>query len=246
MSDRKLAVLIMAAGKGTRMKSDLPKVLHQLAGKPLIKYVIATSHLIGADLIIPIIGHKKELVMEALAEESVKFVVQEPQLGTGHAIICALPQIADFEGAVLILSGDVPLIKPETLSSLLEYHFNTSASATVLTAVTDMPKGYGRIIRNEAGHLEAIVEERDATDEVRKIKEINSGIYVFKAVDLRRVLPLISADNDQKEYYLTDAVRLLTAEGKRVAAIKGDMSELMGINTEAELAAAERVLNSGT
>ncbi|MBU0520436.1 NTP transferase domain-containing protein [bacterium] len=246
MHDHKLAVLIMAAGKGTRMKSDLPKVLHKLSGRPLIQYVIDIARKINASLIVPIIGHKKDLVIEALSHEKVTFAVQEPQLGTGHAIMCALPEIDEFDGSVLILSGDVPLIKAETLGNLLKHHISTNAAATVLTAITETPQGYGRIVRNNVGHLEAIVEERDAADEIRKIQEINSGIYVFNAADLRRVLPLISDHNDQKEYYLTDAVRLLTNEGKLVGAVVGAMTEAMGINTVNELKAAEKTINAGT
>jgi len=238
-----LAVVIMAAGKGTRMKSELPKVLHRLHGRPMIAYVVQTALKIGGEPVVVIVGHGKEQVIAALEDQPVRIAVQEPQLGTGHAVMCALPHLEDAEGCVLILSGDVPLIRSETLRRLVERHDTTDASATVLTAVAPDPYGYGRIIRNASGHLEAIIEEKDADDQTRKIAEINSGIYVFDVGDLRRILPLIQSDNVQQEYYLTDAVRLLTAEGKTVAALKGHFTEVMGVNTVAELRNAEEQLD---
>jgi len=233
-----LGVMIMAAGKGTRMKSDLPKVLHKLRGRAMVHYVIDTAKAIDGDPVVVIIGHMKELVIDELKDVSVSFAVQEPQLGTGHAVMCALPELKNSEGDTLILSGDVPLISKATLERLHETHLATKASASVLTAITENPKGYGRIIRRDDGSVEAITEERDATDNIRKIKEINSGIYIFNLNDLRRVLPQISDDNDQKEYYLTDAIRILTKEGKTVSAVEGSFQEAMGINTVAELEAA--------
>ena len=232
------AVLIMAAGKGTRMKSDLPKVLHKLGDRAMIHYVIETAKEIGASPILVIAGHQKELVFNELKGQPVEFAVQEPQLGTGHAVMCALPLLRGFSGSILILSGDVPLIKSGTLKSLWRCHRTAGAQATVLTAQTDNPYGYGRIVRNSEGHVQAIVEERDATNEIRAIKEINSGIYIFDSDELKRLLPLLQNDNDQKEYYLTDAVRLLTGEGKIVAAEEGDFSEVRGINTIQELTEA--------
>ncbi len=239
----KLAVFIMAAGKGTRMKSDLPKVLHKLRGRAMIHYVVETAQEIGADPIVLIIGHQKESVMQELEGEKVRFAVQEPQLGTGHAVMCAEKEAKDHSGAVLVLSGDVPLIKPATLKRLRDQHRKMNAAATVLTAVTEHPTGYGRVVRQASGNVEAIVEERDASDEIRKINEINSGIYIFEIADLRRVLPQLSDDNDQEEYYLTDAVGILTREGKTVAAVDGDMREAMGINTAGELQEAEKLLS---
>ncbi len=227
--------MLMAAGKGTRMKSDLPKVLHKLRDRAMIHYVVRTAKEIGANPIVVIVGHQKQLVIDELKGQSIQFAVQEPQLGTGHAIMCAMPVLGDFSGSVLILSGDVPLIKVTTLQALWDQHRAAKARATVLTALTEAPFGYGRIVRKAAGHIQAIVEERDATDEIRKIKEINSGIYIFESEELGRVLPMIKDDNDQKEYYLTDAVRLLTDEGKTVTAFEGDFREAMGINTVEEL-----------
>lgn len=235
-----LAVIIMAAGKGTRMKSDLPKVLHQLHGRPMIHYVLETARSLKAEPIILIVGHRKELLISEMEEEDVLFAVQEPQLGTGHAVMCAIPELKDYEGAVLTLSGDVPFIKADTLHSLWKRHLETGASATVLTSKTQNPSGYGRIVRQKTGNLQAIIEERDASAEVRRINEINSGIYVFEIKDLRRVLPLISDDNNQREYYLTDVIHILTEEGKMVAALEGDFRETMGINTLEELENAHK------
>ncbi|TKJ39823.1 UDP-N-acetylglucosamine pyrophosphorylase [candidate division LCP-89 bacterium B3_LCP] len=242
-SSGKIATLIMAAGKGTRMKSDLPKVLHKLRGRAMAHYVVDTARELKADPIVLIIGHKKEQVIKEFTGIGIKFVIQEPQAGTGHAIRCAMPQLEDFDGSVMILSGDVPLIKTRTLKSLWQHHRDEGAAATVLTATMDEPFGYGRIIRQNGGHLSGIVEERDASDEIRKINEINSGIYVFEAEHLRRVLPLLSDDNDQKEYYLTDAVRLLSDSGEIIAAFEGNFRETLGINTVAELQAAEKELS---
>ncbi|HEX7343432.1 MAG TPA: NTP transferase domain-containing protein [bacterium] len=237
-----LAVIIMAAGKGTRMKSDLAKVMHPLRGRAMIHYVVETAQMLGASPIIIIVGHQKERVMGELDGLPVRFAVQEPQLGTGHAVMCALPQLALDNELALILSGDVPLIRVETLQNLVEHHRQSGAAATVLTARTDQPKGYGRIVRQSSGHLAAIVEERDASEEIKKIDEINSGIYIFNVEDLRAMLPNLQTENDQKEYYLTDAVRLLASSGRIVAACVGDFREIRGINTVAELAEANREL----
>lgn len=239
---RELAILIMAAGKGTRMKSELAKVLHPLRGRAMIHSVLEIAQRLSAERIVVIVGHQKERVIAELRDLQVRFTVQEPQLGTGHAVLCALPQLAGFAGSVLILSGDVPLIKVATLQQLLERHWQSQAAATVVTATAENPKGYGRILRGADGNLTAIIEERDANDEIRRIREINSGIYVFEAEELRRLLPALRADNDQKEYYLTDAVRLLTSEGKTVAAFTGVFNEVMGVNTVIELVQAEATL----
>ena len=185
-----LSVVILAAGKGTRMKSDLPKVLHPLGHRAMIHYVLATTRNLKADPIVVVVGHQKEKVISVVAQENVKFAIQEPQNGTGHAVICALPQIPDNHGEVLILSGDVPLIKADTLAKFIAYHRESGASATVMTALADDPKGYGRIVRKTGDSLAAIIEERDADESTRKINEINSGIYVFNINVLRLVLPL--------------------------------------------------------
>jgi UDP-N-acetylglucosamine diphosphorylase/glucosamine-1-phosphate N-acetyltransferase len=240
--DRHLSVIIMAAGKGTRMKSDLAKVLHPLCGRAMIHYVITSARKLHADPIVVLIGHQKEQVRAELEGSGVSFAVQEPQLGTGHAIMCALPLLEGIPGAVLILSGDVPLIRSSTLNDLINHHISSRAEATVMSAVTDNPKGYGRIIRKYQDSLSAIIEEREADEKIKNITEINSGIYVFNVDALRETLPQIKADNNQKEYYLTDAVRLLAASGRLVVAFLGDFQEVMGINTVAELESAARQL----
>lgn len=241
-AEDQLAVLIMAAGKGTRMKSDLPKVLHKLRGRAMIHWVVDIARSLGADPIVLIVGHQKEKVIEELQDPTLRFAAQEPQLGTGHAVMCALPAISDCQGHVLILSGDVPLIKPVTLRKLWLHHQSRNAAVTVLTARTDNPHGYGRIVRQPSGNLTAIIEERDASDTVRKINEINSGIYIFQLPALRRIIPHIGRDNDQKEYYLTDAVRILAEEGEIVGAFEGDFHEVTGINTIEELQNLEKEL----
>ncbi|MFH1861921.1 MAG: sugar phosphate nucleotidyltransferase [bacterium] len=232
----------MAAGKGTRMKSDLAKVLHTIRNRAMIQYVLDTAFALEAQPVVVIIGHQKERVRMELRDRNVLFAVQEPQLGTGHAVSCALPKLEGFKGLVMILSGDVPLIRAQTLQQIVNHHIKSMAVATVLTAKTDDPTGYGRIIRSASGNLEAIIEERDADEEIARINEINSGIYVFQLEELRTILPLIGVNNDQKEYYLTDAIRLLAKTGKTVAAMFGDFREIMGINTVAELQQAERML----
>lgn len=247
MENGNLSVIIMAAGKGTRMKSDLAKVLHPLGGRAMIHYVIETARKLNAEPIVAVVGHQKERVMAELRDSGIRFAVQEPQLGTGHAVMCALAQLNGVDGSVLILSGDVPLVKKQTLRNLINHHLKSSAAATVMTAVTVNPKGYGRIVRGAGDTLTAIVEERDADAKTREISEINSGIYVFNLGALREALPQIKTDNDQKEYYLTDAVRLLATSGRVVGAFQGDFGEVMGINTVAELESASRqVAGTGT
>ncbi len=235
-----LAAIILAAGKGTRMKSDLAKVLHPLHGRAMIHYVVQAAHKLQADPIIVVIGHQKEEVRRELQDYSLHLALQEPQLGTGHAAMFAMPYLQNTHGSVLILSGDVPLIRTETLHNLLSNHINSSAVATVMTAHTASPQGYGRILRLPSGCIGAIIEERDADESTRRIGEINSGIYVFDLDSLRELLPRLKTDNNQKEFYLTDAVRLLVAAGKTVSAFEGSYQEVMGINTLAELQAAEK------
>lgn len=244
-SHQDIAVIIMAAGRGTRMESDLAKVLHKLRGRAMINFVVETARRLKAEPIVVIVGHQKEQVVKELAGQPVRFAVQEPQLGTGHAVMCALPELNGRNGSVLILSGDVPLIQAVTLRRLWEYHLGVKAAVTVLTSRTEEPRGYGRIIRQPSGNLEAIVEERDASESIRKVNEINSGIYIFNLKDLRMVLPRIRDDNDQQEYYLTDAVRFLTEEGKTAAALEGDFRGVMGINTVQELQDIERLITEG-
>jgi len=238
-----LATIIMAAGKGTRMKSDLPKVLHPLNKNPMITYVVDTAEQIGSEKVVLIIGHKKELVIKALKERNVEFAVQSPQLGTGHAVMQARASLENFDGNVLVLSGDVPLLRPETLQKLIKIHEESGSIATLLTTNMDDPTGYGRVIRDENDLVVKIVEEKDANDDIRKIKEINVGIYIFKCRDLMSALPLVKNDNRQGEYYLPDVLKIFVERGEKLSAvITEDMHETHGINTVEQLKSAEKIL----
>ncbi|ANT64195.1 sugar phosphate nucleotidyltransferase [Prosthecochloris sp. CIB 2401] len=240
-----LAIIIMAAGKGTRMKSDLPKVLHQANGKPIVSYVIEKSLALQPERTILIIGHKGEMVRTATQHYSgIEWALQEPQLGTGHAVMQAEPALEGFRGDILILSGDAPLITETTIANLQQHHHTRSAAATVLTADMDDPTGYGRIIRNaESGDVEKIVEQKDASPEEQKVQEINSGVYMFNAEKLFGALKRITNTNAQQEYYLTDVFGIFFNDGERISAYKtphGD--EIRGINTPDQLREAEELL----
>jgi UDP-N-acetylglucosamine diphosphorylase/glucosamine-1-phosphate N-acetyltransferase len=236
-----LAVVILAAGKGTRMKSDLPKVLHPLAGRPLLAHVLDLAQCLDAGRIVAVVGHQADLVQETFAQfPNLRFARQQPQLGTGHAVLCAAPELADWTGPVLILCGDVPLLKPDTVRALLATHANQGNALTVLGMELDDPGSYGRLVTNPAGQLTRIVEFRDASQDQRAIRVVNAGIYVAQAADLLEFLPQIGNDNDQKEYYLTDLVQLLDQAGRRVGlALCPDPLEVAGINSKEELAAIE-------
>ena len=239
-----VATVILAAGKGTRMKSDLPKVLHPLNNRPMVHYVIDAAQAIGSDKVVLIIGHKKELVEESTADLNVDYAVQSPQLGTGHAVLQAAPNLENFDGNVLVLSGDVPLLQAETLQNLVDFHRESGAIATLLTTEMDDPTGYGRVIRNADGDVTQIVEEKDANDEDRAIKEINVGIYVFRAKELFATLPEVKNDNRQGEYYLPDVLKIYVQRGEKLAArLTRDVEETHGINTVDQLKNAEAILN---
>jgi UDP-N-acetylglucosamine pyrophosphorylase len=239
-----LAIIIMAAGKGTRMNSDLPKVLHPANGKPLIEYVLDTSNALDPEKIVLIVGHQAELVRKATLRYGVTTALQEPQLGTGHAVMQAEEALRNFKGEVLILSGDAPLVNIGTLQRLIAFHHDVNAAATVLTAELDDPSGYGRVIRhNQSDIVLKIVEHKDATTEELAIKEINSGIYLFDAGVLFQALGEITTNNAQKEYYLTDVFGICFNSGKRVCAFKTDNpEEIVGINTPDQLREAEKIL----
>lgn len=234
---RKTSIIILAAGKGVRMKSDLPKVAHLLAGKPLVEWVVTNAEHFKPEMIIVVVGYKKDVVMDCLSGfDNITFVEQKEQLGTGHAVYVTRENFKDFEGIVIILPGDVPLLKEKTLENLLKIHEEKHAAATVLTVDLDDPTGYGRIVRNNAGYVEKIVEHKDASEEIRKINEINTGIFCFDSRELFTVLPKIGQDNSQNEMYLTDALELLRNEGKPVAAVKvKDPIEVAGINSKEQL-----------
>jgi UDP-N-acetylglucosamine diphosphorylase/glucosamine-1-phosphate N-acetyltransferase len=238
-TDRAFAAVIMAAGKGTRMNNPaMAKVMYAVEGKPMVEHVVDIAAASGAGKIVVIVGWQGESVVEHLqkAGKSVLCVHQEPQLGTGHAVMQAATALAGFAGDAVVLSGDVPLLRPQTLEGLIRHHRETGAAATILTAVLDDPAGYGRILRNSAGSVEAIVEQKDATPEQREIREINSGIYLFRAPLLFEALDRLKPDNAQKEYYLTDVIGIFRSRGLTVSALAaGDPHEILGVNTPAQL-----------
>ena len=236
-----LAVAVLAAGKGTRMKSALPKVLQPLAGATLVERVLAATAGLAPDRTLLIVGHQAERVEQTLAGHGSKpqFVLQQPQNGTGHAVQQLLEPLGAFEGDLLVLNGDVPLLRESTLASLLEQHRSSGRAVTLLTAHLDDPSGYGRVFCDDAGRVQQIVEHRDCTPEQRQNTLINAGIYCFHWPRLRQVLPLLRSDNDQGELYLTDTVELLADAGHRVV---DDLAEIMGINDRQQLAACEGLL----
>jgi len=210
-----IAAIILAAGKGTRMKSDLVKVMHPLGEKPMISWPVMAARSAGAGRIVVVVGHQAETVREYFAtEEGLEFALQEEQLGTGHAVGCAARFFSGFKGRVLILCGDVPLIRAATLQSLLSVHEEHRATVTVLTAHMDNPHGYGRVVKGEGGDVLRIVEEKDATKEERAISEINSGIYCVEAEFLFAAVAALNSDNAQGEFYLTDIVKQGAEQGK--------------------------------
>ena len=233
--------VILAAGAGTRMKSAKPKVLHEVMGKPMVSHVISQVRKSGSENIIVVVGHGAHQVREALSDEGVSFAVQKEQLGTGHAVIQALDQIPE-EGDVFIVCGDTPLITAETLGRFAEYHEKSGAELTVLTAEYDDPSGYGRIIRGKDGSLLRIVEQKDATEEEKLVKEVNAGMYCVKASFLRESLPKLSNDNAQNEYYITDLIAMAAEKGAAAAFCAEDAEEIMGVNNRVQLAAAAKVM----
>ena len=241
MSD--LHVVILAAGKGTRMKSARPKVLHHVAGQPMIDYVMAAALSLDPRTTTVVVGHMKEALQEGLRRyPGLRFVTQEPQLGTGHALLQTAPVLEPQTGSVVLLSGDVPLLKRHTLAEAVRTHQESNAAATVLTAMVDQPYGYGRIVRVK-GRISRIVEERDASPAQRKIREINSGIYVLSLAPLFQSLRGLASANAQGEYYLTDLIS--TYRRKRLgveALVLDDSTETRGINSRSELAEASRIV----
>ncbi len=238
---KRVAAVILAAGQGKRMKSDLPKVMHEVGGKPMIELVIGQAKGINADPIIAVVGHGREHVIPVVERTHTHYVVQEQQLGTGHAVRMAEETLKDFDGDVLVLSGDVPLLTAETLSKVLAYHQQKKATATVITAIASDPTGYGRVLRGDDDNVVAIREHKDCTDAEREIDEINSGIYLFTKQDLFEALREVNNNNAQGEYYLPDVFARYFAEGKPVAAIAADFNEIHGINNRDDLEEARRI-----
>lgn len=243
--NNRFTTVIMAAGKGTRMKSDLAKVLHPLHGRPMIHYVIALARTLGSDRVIAIIGHQKDRVREALADEHIEFAIQDPQLGTGHAVMQTEPLLQNDTGDVLVLSGDVPVLTETTMRKLIQIHQSENAVACVLTANMPDPTGYGRVLRHDDGRVRKIVEHKDATEDERRIHEINSGIYMFRAPELFAALKKITNQNAQNEYYLPDVLKIFIDAGQKVCAYTTDnFREISGINTVEQLREAEAIMQS--
>lgn len=244
----KFATIIMAAGKGTRMKDPTKaKVMFEVNGKPMVQHVVEIAQSLGSERIITIVGFQRESVYSHLENTSptVEFAVQDPQLGTGHAVMQAEPFLRRYEGDVLVLSGDVPILRAETIAKLIDYHRDNNAAGTILTANFEDPTGYGRILRSKSGYVVGIVEHKDATDEQKKITEINSGIYIFDTRYLFSALQHINPHNAQNEYYLTDVFGHFWRQKLVVAAmLTDDAHEIMGVNTLEQLQAAEEALKT--
>jgi bifunctional UDP-N-acetylglucosamine pyrophosphorylase/glucosamine-1-phosphate N-acetyltransferase len=245
-----LAVLILAAGLGTRMKSKRAKVLHELGGSPLIAYVCRTAQSLNPDKILVVVGHQAAEVEKAVASgvgSTAEFVMQKQQRGTADAVRAARGQLENRDSLLVVLSGDVPLLKAETLARLIAEHRSSGAACSVLSVRLENPTGYGRIVRDAKDRFSRIVEQRDATDEERKIREINSGIYCFDSNKLWAALDRVKPTNEQGEFYLTDVAEILLAQGEKVNVyLHGDAREVSGINTRAELAEFENLLRRNT
>ena len=237
----KLKTLILAAGKGTRMKSEMPKVIHKVNGIPMITKIIDTLSGLNPKENILILGHKKEEVLKVVGENC-DYVLQTEQLGTGHAVIQAKEKLEGYDGDVMILCGDTPLLRESTLKSLYDYHKESGAVTTILTSIYENPFGYGRIVK-EDGLVKAIVEEKEASEEIKKIKEVNAGVYCFNSKELFKALDKIDNNNEKGEYYLTDVIGIQVSENKKVQSfILEDKMEILGVNSKVELAQAGKVL----
>ena len=239
---QEVMAIVMAAGKGTRMKSKNSKLVQKIYGKEIVRRAVENAKKAGIDDIVAVVGYMKEQVIGVLGE-SVKFVEQKEMLGTGHAVMQASKYLEGKKGKVLVLNGDVPILRPGTINKLLNKSIKNNEYATLLTAIYDDPKGYGRIIRDEGGNVKEIVEEKDATDEQREIKEINAGIYCFDAEILLEALKEIQPNNSQGEYYLTDVIKIIGDKGlKTGAVIVKDNTEILGVNDRIQLQMLTKIL----
>lgn len=240
----RLATIILAAGKGKRMKSSLVKVLHPIMGRPMLSYPIEVSlRGLRAEKTVVVVGYQAERVQEAFSENRLIFVSQHPQLGSGHAVLCTEEVFRGYDGTILILCGDVPLVQVDTLTELVAFHRREGATLTVVTTRLPDPRGYGRVVRREGKHVERIVEEKDASPLERKIDEINTGLYCVEAPFLFASLKRVKADNRQGEYYLTDIVEIGREEQKKILAFQvPDLNQFLGINTRVDLARGHEIL----
>jgi len=241
---KNVAAIVLAAGKGTRMKSGLVKVLHPIAGRPMIDWPLEAARSAGATPVVMVVGHQADAVRKRFdGQPDVLCALQAEQLGTGHAVSCASGALEEFSGTVLILCGDTPLLRGSTLSDLLVFHRSRAATVTVLTADLENPHGYGRVVRDGEGRVRSIVEQKDATPEEQSINEINSGIYCMESDFLFANIGSLGSDNAQNEYYLTDLVAVTVERGATCLAMKiTDSDEIMGVNDRAQLAEAARIL----
>ena len=241
-----IAVVILAAGLGTRMKSNKAKVLHEVCGKPMIHYVVETAQKVAGNNVILVVGHQADEVRQTVSKQGAfQFVYQNEQLGTGHAVLCALPYIPDACEEVAILCGDVPLIEAHTIQTLVAAHLAENRDITVLAVKLPDPTGYGRMVLDAGGNLQAIVEESDASDEQKRIGLINTGIFCVKKQILSEALPKIKADNAQGEMYLTDIIKIAYYSQKQMGVVTGDDPvEVTGINTIDELKNVERAMKN--
>ncbi|MFH2044501.1 MAG: sugar phosphate nucleotidyltransferase [Pseudomonadota bacterium] len=242
--DNQLVAIILAAGLGKRMKSDKAKVLHEINGKPMIMYILETAKKIAGDNIVVVVGNQAKKVGEVVSNDyNVTFALQKEQLGTGHAVKCALSFLPEYSKQVLILCGDVSLLSFDTVKKLYEGHIKSDRDVSVLAVKIDNPKGYGRIIMDEKNCVSGIIEEADANDEEKSINIINSGIYCIKRDFLEYSLNKIKANNAQSEFYLTDVVKIGYSENKKVGAMIGqDSEEVLGVNSLEELMVVEKIM----
>ncbi|MBN2104020.1 NTP transferase domain-containing protein [bacterium] len=241
-SPRKTIAVILAAGKGTRMKSELPKVLHTLMGTPMVNYVIQACRNAKTDDIVLVIGHQANLVRETLGMDFT-YVEQTQQLGTGHAVMVCRDVLQNFKGDLLVLAGDTPFLTGKILKNMIQKHQKSGAAATMMTAMMNPPLSYGRIIRNDQGKIQCIVEARDATVQQKKITEVNTSHYCFQSEKLFPCLDQLNTDNDQEEYYLTDVIQMLVSRGDLVESLTSDdPTILMGINSRVHLAEAHEMM----
>jgi len=238
------AAIVLAAGKSTRMKSELPKVLHEICGRPMLSYVTTACRLAGVDRLIVVVGHGKELVRQEFSEvEGLAWVEQREQKGTGHAVQCCRGALSGFTGSIMVIAGDMPLIRRETLAGLLEAREQSGDGLTMATTVLDDPTGYGRIVRDAHGDLEAIVEDRDCSDEQRAIHEVNPSYYCFDSAALWTALDQVKPNPVKGEYYITDTVSILRRMGRVVSAIHCLPAEdAAGINSRLDLAMVGRLM----
>lgn len=240
--EQEVIALVLAAGKGTRMKSDKSKLVHKIYGKELVKRVVETAKKSGVNDVIAVVGYKKEQVQQVLGD-SVKYAYQDEMLGTGHAVLQAEEYLKDKHGKVVVLNGDVPILRPETVKKFIEKSIKNKEYATILTAIYNNPTGYGRVVRDIGGNVKAIVEEKDATEDERNIQEINAGIYCFDIQELLKALKELKPNNVQNEYYITDIIEIMNDKGlKTGAVIVEDNTEILGVNDKIQLELLTKVL----